>query len=97
MPVEQAGSAAIRVTWTESDYLYDLRWYGALDFIVPVWWLGIVDRKTGNLDHTDVLQPSERGSRRSIPLAWFDCGVGRGSSDCDAGGEPVSTHTPKAS
>ena len=58
MSLEPAESAAIRVTWGESGYLYDLRWYGASDFIVPVWWLGIVDLGTDQLDRTEVLHPT---------------------------------------
>lgn len=58
MSVEPAESAAIRVTYDQSGYLYDLRWYGASDFIVPVWWLGIVDTKTDQLDRTEVLHPT---------------------------------------
>jgi hypothetical protein len=57
MSLEPAESAAIRVTWSESERLYDLRWYGAPDFIVPVWWLGIVDMETDELDRTEVLHP----------------------------------------
>jgi hypothetical protein len=57
MSVEPAESAAIRVTWGEPGYLYDLRWYGSPDFIVPVWWIGIIEKDTGELDRTDVLNP----------------------------------------
>jgi hypothetical protein len=56
--LERAESAAIRVTASEAGHLYDLRWYGARDFVVPVWWLGISDEATGDLDRTDVHHPA---------------------------------------
>ncbi len=55
--LEPAESAAIRVTWREAGYLYDLRWYGSSDFIIPVWWIGIVDLETDELDRTEVHHP----------------------------------------
>ena len=58
--LEPAESAAIRVTWGEAEYLFDLRWYAAPEFIVPVWWLGIVDPATGDFDRTEVLHPTSR-------------------------------------
>jgi hypothetical protein len=58
MSVEPAESAAIRVTWSDPACLYDLRWYGAPDFIVPLWWIGIVDAETGELERTEVLHPT---------------------------------------
>jgi hypothetical protein len=58
MSLEPAESAAIRVTWGEPGYLYDLRWYGASEFIVPVWWIGIVDSETTALERTEVLHPA---------------------------------------
>ncbi len=58
MSLEPAESAAIRVAWDESGYRYELRWYGASDFIVPVWWLGIVELGTDQLDRTEVLHPT---------------------------------------
>ncbi len=60
MSLESAESAAIRVTCVDLRYLYELRWYGTSDFIVPVWWLGIVDRETDQLDRTEVLHPTSQ-------------------------------------
>jgi hypothetical protein len=57
MSLEPAESATIRVTWGESGYLYDLRWYATPDFIVPLWWIGIVDMETDELNRTEVLHP----------------------------------------
>ena len=96
MPVERAGSAAIRVTRSESGYVYDLRWYGALDFIVPVWWLGIVDRGTGDLDRTDVLHPANEvpGEVFRWPVPIVGQGVARQLVTLVAS---QSGHTPKAS
>jgi hypothetical protein len=57
MGVEPAESAAIRATWSESGYFFDLRWYGTQDFIVPLWWIGITDIETEELNRTEVLHP----------------------------------------
>jgi hypothetical protein len=58
MSVEKAESAAIRVIWRGPVFHYDLRWYESDDFIVPVWWIGLTQRETEELAHTDVFHPS---------------------------------------
>ncbi len=60
MSVDPAEPAAIRVTLGESGYLYDLRWYSAPDSDVAMWWVGIVDLQTDELDHTAVLHPAHK-------------------------------------
>ena len=76
MSLESAESAAIRVTWVESGYLFDLRWYGTSDFIVPVWWLGIVDVVTEELNRTEVLHPTSGSPgavfRWLVPIVGHD-------------------------
>ncbi len=60
MSVEPAGSAAICVTWRDPEFLYELRWYGTDDYVIPLWWIGIVDQGTNQLDKTEVLHPTKR-------------------------------------
>jgi hypothetical protein len=60
MSVEGAESAAIRVTLGESGFLYELRWYSGPDFVVPMWWVGIIDLQTDELGRTDVLHPAHK-------------------------------------
>lgn len=57
MSLEPAESAAIRVTWTDPESHFDLRWYGAPDFVVPMWWIGVSDHHSGLLERTEVLAP----------------------------------------
>ena len=57
MSLEPAESAAIRATWTDPESHYDLRWYAAADFVVPMWWIGITDHQSGELIRTEVLVP----------------------------------------
>jgi hypothetical protein len=54
MSVEPAESAALRVTWRSSGCLYDLRWYGSADYVVPLWWIGFVDPDSGEPYRTEV-------------------------------------------
>lgn len=56
MTLESAESAAIHVTWSDPESHYDLRWYGAAEFVVPLWWVGISDSR-GELVRTAVLAP----------------------------------------
>ncbi len=59
MSLEPAGSATIRVTERSAAAAYDLRWYRSSDFIVPVWWIGIMDPDTGQLDRTEVFRGTD--------------------------------------
>jgi hypothetical protein len=69
MSLEPAESATIRVVWRESGYLYELRWYGTPDFIVPVWWLGITEMETEELTRTEVLHPT--AGRPGAVFRWL--------------------------
>ena len=57
MSLEPAESAAICVTWIDPESHYDLRWYGAPDFVLPMWWIGVSDHHSGALERTEVLAP----------------------------------------
>jgi hypothetical protein len=54
MATKRGGSAALRVTWRTPAGVYELRWYGSPEYVVPMWWLGLIDPRTGRLDRTEV-------------------------------------------
>ncbi len=68
MSVRPAHDAAVRVTVSSHELLYDLRWYDDSESIVPLWWLGAWERGTDELLHTGIIQ----GPRSLSPRALFD-------------------------
>ncbi len=66
MGLEAAGLAQICVTVEENSRLFDLRYYSSEEYLVPAWWLGVVDAE-GDLQRTAVLAGSDRR-----PVEVFD-------------------------
>jgi hypothetical protein len=75
MSLEPAGSATIRVTASTATVRYDLRWYRSSDFVVPVWWLGLVDVETEQLDRTEVFRGTDDVGPDEL-LHWLTTVVG---------------------
>jgi len=71
MSVEPAESAAIRVIWRTPGYLYDLRWYGSADYVVPLWWLGFVDSVSGELERTEIFHSDPGGGPPAL-YRWLE-------------------------
>jgi hypothetical protein len=61
MSVKHAESAVIRVTCQTAGWIYDLRWYGSPEYVVPMWWFGLVDATSGELDRTEVFHSAGDG------------------------------------
>ena len=66
-PVE---SAAVRVVACTPSLEYDLRWYDTTESLVPLWWLGTVERPAGELVATAVLAAGPAVSPLDL-YAWL--------------------------
>jgi hypothetical protein len=73
--------ASVRVTAAACELDYDLRWYDDRESIVPLWWLGVWERATDDLVHTEVLDGPCSVSPRDL-FAWL----------AGAAPEPVAAH-----
>jgi hypothetical protein len=98
MTLEDAESAALQVTWEDPASHYDLRWYGSPEFIVPLWWIGVTDRRTEELTTTDVIHPTDI----TVPVdvyRWLVPIVGRGVAGrlVSLAADSMSSGTGKAS
>jgi hypothetical protein len=75
MSLEPAGSAAVNVSERTAALRYDLRWYRSSDFVVPVWWLGVTDPETDQLDRTEVFRGTDDVGPNEL-LRWLTTVVG---------------------
>ena len=66
-------------------YLYDLRWYGSADYVVPLWWIGFTDTASGELDRTEVFH-STNGTGPGALYRWLV-----GLTDPETAGRLVSS------
>ena len=66
MGLASAVGAQISVTVEEESGSFDLRYYSSEEYLVPAWWIGVIDQD-GELQRTAVLAGSDRG-----PLEVFD-------------------------
>ena len=73
MAIEPVASAQIRVLCETDAAVYDLRYYGSEEFLVPQWWIGVSD-PDGELRLTAV-SPGQSGSPEGLKR-WLRSMVG---------------------